>query len=132
MIDVDVVVLQLGERLRALATKKGRIPFLSGDLRKSVQVDLVAKGEATVGSGLSYARAVHDGRPPITIVPNLTKNPRKNPKRARLKFALSNGQIVFARKVRQPARKGQPFLIEAAREMKQDGYDFLNDYLLSV
>lgn len=133
-IDLDRIVLLIAERLRDKATAHGRIPFESGDLRKSIQVEHLGKGKAVVGSNLVYARAVHDGRPAITIKPNVAKNPprghrkHKNPKRARLKFSIG-GKTVFARQVHQPARKGQPFLREAAEEMQREGFDWLKPAL---
>jgi len=75
VIDMDRVVLKIAERLRDKATAHGRIPFESGGLRKSIQVEHIGKGKAVVGSNLVYARTVHDGRPAITIRPNVSKNP---------------------------------------------------------
>lgn len=128
--DMDRVVLLIAERLRDKATEPGRIPFGSGDLRKSLQVEHLGYGKAAVGSSLVYARAIHDGRPAITIRPNVKKNPPRghrthsNPKRARLMFQVG-GKTVFAKKVDQPARKGQPFLREAAEEMQSEGWGWL-------
>lgn len=117
VIDPDVVVLQIAERLRDLATEDGRVPFRTGDLRKSIQVELLGKGVATVGSNLNYARAVHEGRPALVI-------------RAKKKKALFwPGAAHPVKSVYQPARKGQPFLREAAEEMEREGYDFLDRYL---
>ena len=128
--DMDRVVLLIAERLRDKATEQNRIPFDSGDLRKSIEVHHLGHARASVGSNLVYARAVHDGRPAITIKPNVAKNPprghreHRNPKRARLKFKIG-GRTVFAKQVHQPARKGQPFLREAAEEMQREGFDWL-------
>lgn len=119
VVDVDVVALQIAERLRDLSTEDGRVPFRTGDLRKSIVAELVGHGSATVGSNLNYARPVHEGRPAITIVP-------KNKKW--LRFTVG-GSTRFAKKVYQPARAGKPFLREAAQEMSNDGYAFLDRYL---
>ena len=116
MIDPDKIALQIAERLRDLGTKQGRIPFDTGDLRKSIQVEHTGKGRATVGSNLVYARPVHDGRPAITIKPK---------KKKALAFKVG-GQTVFATSVHQPARKGKPFLKEAAIEMQHEGYGFIS------
>ena len=114
-IDRNILALQIAERLRDLGTKQGRIPFRTGDLRKSIYADLQGTGRAVVGSNLNYARAVHDGRPAITI----------RPKRGKvLRWPGPNGWM-FATEVHQPARKGQPFLAEAAQEMSGSGYAFL-------
>lgn len=129
-IDIDQLVLKVAERLREKATKQGRIPFLTGDLRKSIQAQGIGNGKATVGSNLPYARAVHDGRPAITIRPNVSRNPplgerkHRDAKRARLKFKIGT-RTVFAREVRQKARTGKPFLREAADEMRREGFGFL-------
>lgn len=128
--DMDKIVLLIAERLRDKATEQGWIPFDSGDLRKSIQVEHLGYGKASVGSNLVYSRAIHDGRPAITIKPNVAKNPPRghrkhsNPKRARLKFKVG-GKVVFAKEVNQPKRKGQPFLREAAEEMQREGWGWL-------
>lgn len=125
-LDIETrVVLILAHRLVDLATERDNIPFRSGDLRKSIDAKLIGPGSATVGSSLPYARAVHDGRPAITIRPNLAKNPpyghrkHRDPKKARLKFTIG-GKLVFARAVRQGPRKPNPFLHRAARELKNE------------
>jgi hypothetical protein len=125
--DVDRLVLLLAERVREIATRQENIPFLTGDLRKSVVVHAMGGGKASVGSNLPYARPVHDGRPAIVIRPNLSKNPR-DPKKARLKFFIG-GKTVYAREVRQPARKGKPFLTNAIKEMQRDEYQWLREEL---
>ena len=125
IVDLDAVVLQIAERLRDKGTEQGRIPFLTGDLRKSVQTERVGHGVASVGSNLSYARAVHDGRPAITI------KPKKNRKNGKLRFTVG-GKTVFAKEVHQKARKGKPFLKEAADEMDSEGYGFLDRYLVPI
>lgn len=129
-IDEDEIVWKIALRVEDLATDEDRIPFLSGDLRKSIQSRMTGPGEAAVGSNLPYARAVHDGRPPIVIVPNVKKNPpygdrqHRDPKRARLKFTIG-GQTIFARSVHQKARKGKPFLREALDALRLEGWDWL-------
>ena len=134
VLPVDKLCLQLAERIRDRGTDMDLTPFGSGELRKSLQtpdaVSLLAHGVARVGSYLPYARAVHDGRPALTIKPNLAKNPpygfrkHQDPKRARLKFKLGN-IVVFARQVFQPARKGNPWLLQAAREVLSGDLDWL-------
>lgn len=125
-LDIETkIVLILAHHLVDLATDPGNIPVRSGQLRKSIDAKLVGPGHAKIGSPLPYARAVHDGRPAITIRPNLTKNPpyghrkHRNPKKARLKFTVG-GKLVFARQVRQGPRKPNPFLRRAADRLKAD------------
>ncbi|SDP76996.1 phage virion morphogenesis protein [Desulforhopalus singaporensis] len=117
--DIDKIALTIAERIRDKGTKQGRIPFLTGDLRKSIQTESLGLGQASVGSNLSYARAVHDGRPAMTIRPKKGKY---------LKFNVG-GQDIFVKEVHQPARKGKPFLFEAIAEMENEGYDFLDPIL---
>ena len=114
-INVNKLALQVAEKVRERATIQGRIPFLSGDLRKSIQVELTGKGTASVGSNLSYARAIHDGRPKITFGP-------KNKKFLRFKW---KGRVWFKKSVTQKARKGKPFLSEGIDDVEKEGFDFL-------
>jgi hypothetical protein len=141
-IDVTKTALKIAHRLRDKSTEQKRIPFESGDLRKSIQVNRLGVGKASVGSVLPYARAVHDGRRALTIKPNLKYNPplgkrtlrigKNGPvvskarykKRARLKFKIG-GRTIFARSVKQKPRRPQPFIREAAAEMDREGYDWL-------
>lgn len=143
-IDIDRVALQIAERLRDKATEQKRIPFITGDLRKSITAQRIGYGRASVGSHLPYARAVHDGRKALTIRPNLKYNPplghrklrvKKGGRwvtvskseykpRARLKFKIG-GRTVFARSVFQQPRRPQPFIREAAAEMNRQGYRWL-------
>ena len=112
-IDVNKLVMLLAERLRERASIQGRVPFKTGMLRKSIYAQLIGRGRAAVGSNLPYARAVHDGRKALTIRP-------------RTKKALFwPGAKHPVKAVRQKARKGKPFLREAAQEMNRQGYDFL-------
>lgn len=115
----DQIALSIAERVRDKGTEQGRIPFLTGDLRKSIQVEHVGLGRATVGSNLNYARPVHDGRPAMTIKPKKGKF---------LRFVI-DGKEIFAKQVNQPARKGKPFLAEAINEIDNEGYDFLDSLL---
>jgi hypothetical protein len=117
MLNVRQIVLQIAERVREIATRQGNVPFDKGDLRKSHVVHLLSETSAEVGSNLPYARAVHDGRPALTIRP-------KNGKA--LKFT-SGGKTVFAKAVHQKARQGRPWLANAAEELKREGLGFLGD-----
>lgn len=117
---LDAVVLQVAEKVRERATIQGRIPFLTGDLRKSVQARLAGRGAASVGSNLSYARAVHDGRKAMTIFPRNAKA---------LRWIGPNGTPIFAKSVRQPARKGKPFLREGLEDVQAGGFGFLDPLL---
>ena len=92
---------RIGYLIQEAATRDEVIPFITGDLRKSITVNVFQTGgvyEIVVGSNLPYARAVHDGRPALTIYP-------------RKKKALYwKGAAHPVKKVEQPARAGKPYL----------------------
>lgn len=113
VVNLNALALLIGQRLRELATRQGRIPFWRGDLRKSIYVRLVGPGMAAVGSNLSYARAVHDGRPQVIIRPK------------RKKALYWRGAEHPVRKVVQPPRKGKPFFRWALEDLQRQGFDFL-------
>lgn len=133
MISDDQIALLIAERLRDKATDE--VPVLSGDLKKSLQVEKIGGGKAAVSSVLPYARAVHDGRKAMLIVPNVARNPplgkrkHRDKRRARLKFKMG-GVTVFRKSVWQKERKPNPFLRRAAKKMSDEGYDFLDKILL--
>lgn len=105
MIHTRRLLRQLAEHLREITTRQGNIPFKTGDLRKSIIVAEVTDERALVGSNLPYARAVHDGRPALTIVP-------------KKKQALFwPGAAHPVRRVKQPARRGNPYLARALQEL---------------
>ena len=92
---------RIGYVIQEAVTRDEVMPFVTGDLRKSITVDVFQSGglyEIVVGSNLPYARAVHDGRPALTIYP-------------RKKKALYwKGAAHPVKKVEQPARVGKPYL----------------------
>jgi hypothetical protein len=108
MIDAAKIALIIAERVREVATRQDTVPFLTGDLRKSIIVAKTGPGRATISSNLPYARAVHDGRPAVTIRPK------------RKKALFWKGAAHPVKLVKQPARKGRPFLMEAAAEVAAD------------
>lgn len=121
MISDDQIAMLIAERIRDKATDE--VPVLSGDLKKSLQTEKIGGGKVAISSVLPYARPVHDGRKALTI------RPKKGRRNGRLKFSVG-GRTVFAKKVRQPARKANPFLRRAADAVKAENYDFLNKILL--
>lgn len=110
------IALQVGEKLREIATRQGNVPFDRGDLRKSHIVEPVGTAAAILSANTPYARAVHDGRPALTIKPKRGKA---------LKWKGAGGAAVFARAVRQPARKANPWLMRAIATLETEGLDFL-------
>jgi hypothetical protein len=128
---LNQLVLQIAEKLREHATRQDVIPFLTGDLKKSVidfGVQSAGPGRVMIGSNLSYARAVHDGRPALTI----------KPKHGKFLFWKTRkiGGRTFpgakhpVREVHQKARKAKPFFLWAARNLQREGYGFLYPFLV--
>ena len=111
------ITLRLGEKLREIATRQGNVPFDKGDLRKAHVVEPHGSQDAIVSANTPYARAVHDGRPAITIKPKKGK-------------ALHwKGAAHPVRSVKQPARKGDPWLQRAADALPNEHLGFVTDDL---
>lgn len=110
------IALQVAEKLREIATRQGNVPFDKGDLRKAHVVEPMGSDDAVLAANTPYARALHDGRPKITIKPKRGKA---------LRFKGNNGKFHFAKKIVQPARDGRPWLLDAVAEMESEGLDFL-------
>lgn len=111
--NIQRITLQIAEKLREIATRQGNVPFDKGDLRKSHVVELSGDTDAILSANTPYARAVHDGRPAITIKPK------------RKKALAWKGARHPAQSVKQPARKGNPWLARAVEELEQEGLGFL-------
>lgn len=109
------IALQVAEKLREIATRQGNVPFDKGDLRKSHIVEPLGEDAAILSANTPYARAVHDGRPAIIIKPK---------KRKALKWKGPDGPM-FAKSVKQPARKANPWLARAVAELEREGLTFL-------
>lgn len=113
MIDWQRITRQVAERLRDHATEQGNVPVDTGDLRKAHVVEPAGQHNARLSANTPYARAVHDGRPAITIQP-------KNGKA----LAWPGARHPVAA-VTQPARDGNPWLERAVDQLESDGLDFL-------
>lgn len=109
------IVLQIAYKLDEIATRQGNVPWKTGELSKSHVVEPMGNTGAILSANTPYARAVHDGRPAITIKPKRGKA---------LKWSGPDGP-QFARAVHQPARKGNPWLTRAVEELEREGLDFL-------
>jgi hypothetical protein len=84
-------------------------PVRTGTLRRSITSRVEDGGNrGRIGTNLSYARAVHEGTKPHTIVPRNA---------AVLRFQIG-GETIFARHVRHPGTRGQPFLVEGLRRAR--------------
>lgn len=107
------ITLKVAEKLRAIATRQGNVPFDKGDLRKAHVVEPSGTTDAILSANTPYARAVHDGRPALTIKPK------------RKKALAWKGGRHPAKSVKQPARQGNPWLARAVEELEQEGLGFL-------
>lgn len=113
MIDWQQIALQVAEKLREISTRDGNVPYDKGDLRKSHVVEPNGATDAILAANTPYARAVHDGRPAIVIKPKRGKA---------LKW---KGLDHPVKSVKQPARKGRPWLRDAVAELEREGVGFL-------
>ena len=114
MINKQQIALQVAEKLRELATAQNNVPFRTGNLRKSHLVRLDPRGARMVAS-TPYAKAVHDGTPAMTI----------KPKRAKVLAFRKGNKMVFAKQVKMPARKGNPWIKHALKDLQVQGLGFL-------
>jgi hypothetical protein len=137
----DQIAHKIGLRMVEIITRPEIIPFYRGDLRKSIAYR-VNPTTVEVGSNLVYARAVHDGRPPLVLKPkpgkkilawwkdkNLARQMRPFPTGPAFSAAVKKGLIGVAREVHLPAMQAQPYLSRACEVFRQEGFDFLRDDL---
>lgn len=91
-------------------------PVDTGYLRSSRTTGVAVRGYSVVGEVVyraEYAAAVHNGRRGLTI---RSRNGKL------LRFVV-DGRVVYARRVRQPPRRGRPFLFRALRQVAtSEGY----------
>lgn len=113
MLTDQQISLQCGEKLREIATRQGIVPFLRGDLRKGHRVIPYGTTGARLVADTPYARAVHDGRPALTITPKRGKA---------LHWAGARHPV---RAVHQPARTGRPWLRESIITFGREGLGWL-------
>ena len=102
-----VALLVEGEAKRLAPVRKGGVGTPGGRLRSSITHEVVASGGtlvARVGSNVDYLLPVHEGARPHLIVPKSKKA---------LKFKGKGGGTVFAKSVRHPGNKPNPFLRDA-------------------
>ena len=103
-------MLRLGNRIQNNASRRCNVD--TGRLRSSIYYELTRnvdfEADVRVGSRVNYARWVHEGTSPHII--------RPHPPRQFLRFPGRGGTMVFARQVRHPGYKGNPFLRDAMRE----------------
>lgn len=98
----------LAEHLREIATRQGNVPRRTGNLYKSIVARVLTDAEAVVGTNVVYARAVHDGRPPMVIRP------------AKKKALYWQGAAHPVKAVRHPGIKPNPYLARAAERFTRE------------
>ena len=106
------VALLVGAEAKRLApVRKGGVGTPGGRLRASVTHEIAKSGNlvvARVGSNVDYLLPVHEGSRPHIIVPKSKKALKWN----------KRGRARFARRVRHPGNKPNPFLRDALRAVK--------------
>jgi len=108
----QIIAARIAQRIRAI-TIEHTVPVITGELRKSIHVTRADLLHYIVATNKIYARAVHDGRPAIVIRPKNAKALRFN----------TGGKTVYAKSVRQPARKGKPFFKDAVERFTANAAD---------
>ena len=109
-----VCVVRVADWVRVAQNKAiVKCPEDTGRLRSMHRIRVTQSSRSIRGvvrNGTKYAAAVHDGRRAITITPKRKKY---------LRFEV-NGETVFAKRVRQPARKPRPWLKDAGAEASSE------------
>lgn len=112
-LSLRAICLQIAEKLREIATRQGRVPFKTGWLRKGHRVEPAGVDGARLTADTPYARALHDGRPALTI------RPRQG--RALMWPGAAHPVAV----VHQPARSGRPWIRQSIEDLDREGLDWL-------
>lgn len=108
LFSTPVLIAKLAQRLRTLAIEEAPVGRNSErhrhtQLRDSIKEHILSNTEAVVGPNVPYARAVHDGRPPMVIKP------------ARKKALYWKGAAHPVKAVRHPGIRPNPYLARAAQ-----------------
>ena len=113
--------------LTAVAEQKRLVPRKTGNLGRSIGVGRVTDTSAETIAGANYAAAVEFGTKPHIIVPRNRKALRfaAGPGSRRLSGSpRSGGAVVFAKRVRHPGTRAQPFMVPGAQKaLKELGVD---------
>lgn len=108
--------------MKAVAEQKRLVPRKTGNLGRSIGVGRVTATSAETRANADYAAYVELGTRAHTIVPRVKKV---------LRFAASGsatlsgrvrsgGQVIFAKRVRHPGTKPQPFMVPGAKKALDD------------
>ncbi len=115
-------------RIKKYAFLHHRFTSRSGMLGKSISSeydDATMTGTVFLDSAVApYAKFVHDGTKPYTIVPK--------EKKALRWVALSYDHFIFAKRVHHPGIKADPFLYEAAEHVMPSIKEELQEELVLI
>lgn len=117
---LTVAAILIAEKVREIATRDGVTPVDTGDLRKAHRTEITQRNDGisvAISNSLPYARAVHDGRPALTI------RPKKK------KALYWKGAAHPVKAVHQKARKGNPYFTNSVEILEKEGFGFLDDVL---
>ncbi len=107
--------------LQAVAEQKRLVPRKTGNLGRSIGIGRVTPTSAETVAGASYAAAVEFGTRPHIIVPRNRKALRFAAGSRRLSGSpRSGGAVVFAKRVRHPGTRKQPFMVPGAQKALKD------------
>lgn len=108
-----MLIAKLAQHLRTLAIEEAPVgprtkTHKHTQLRNSIKEHILSNTEAVVGPHVPYARAVHDGRPPMLIKP------------ARKKALYWKGAAHPVKSVKHPGIKPNPYLARAAERFTSE------------
>ena len=92
----------------AVVICRNNCPKKTGRLRNSIKIEKIHP-EIVITANTPYAAAVEFGRPPLLITPKVKQV---------LKFT-KDGETIYAKYARQPARPGQFFMTKSGEEIKE-------------
>jgi hypothetical protein len=93
--------------LSAVREQKLEAPRRTGNLGRTIRIGRVSASEAETIAGASYAIYVHEGTRPHVIVPRKAKA---------LAWKGTGGKVRFAKRIRHPGTKANPFMLRGARK----------------
>lgn len=121
-------------QLEAVANAKRLVPRKTGNLGRSIHPGSVSARDAFVWAGAGYAAYVELGTRAHDIVPRNAQALRFPARgtsttlggRVRSSAARTPGAYAFAKRVRHPGTKAQPFLVPGAKKAVDDnGVDII-------
>lgn len=108
--------------LHAVREQKLLVPRRTGNLGRSIGIGRVTSTYAETRATAEYAAYVERGTRPHTIVPR-TKSVLRWPASGSATLSgrvRSSGQAIFAKKVRHPGTRAQPFMLPGAKKALDD------------